>query len=62
MARSKMLPLLPKQVGKTQQGDSLCTKAVSEELMLSETTPVTLRDQYAIFFLDFKEALDGGTG
>lgn len=46
----KMLPLLPKQPGKTQQGDSLCTKAVSEELILSETTPVTLRDQYAIFF------------
>jgi len=36
---------------KTQQGDSLCTKAVSEELILSETTPVTLRDKYAIFFV-----------
>lgn len=58
-----MLPLLPKQPGKTQQGDSLCTKAVSEELILSETTPVTLRVQYAIFFiLHFKETLDGGTG
>jgi len=47
----KMLSVLPKQPGKTQQGDSLCTKAVSEELILSETTPVTLRDKYAIFFV-----------
>lgn len=56
-----MLPLLPKQPGKTQQGDSLCTKAVSEELILSETAPVTLRDKYAIFLfvfvVHFEEAL-----
>lgn len=49
----KMLPLLPKQPGKTQQGDSLCTKALSEELMLSGKTPVTLRNRSADLLLLF---------
>lgn len=59
----KMLPLLPKQPGKTHQDEIFCTKALSEELMLSGKTPVTLRDKSSdLFFLDFKDAIDEEIG